>query len=227
LTRAELRTLVYELVGRPSTYARLSATQVDAYVAEGMMRFAQETLTPALIDFVSVSLTSGTPTYTVSGSPLRILSIQVSGVPLTPTTLQRLYVAVPGFQSASNAAPTHWMTMGRDGSTGSSVVRLYPTPGSSLTASVAVLKKPAALPSSGSILEWDELEQQAFAYFAAWRHFQNKQEQDKDGFAKMMLDNYQSLESQYRRYNSLESFQSQDALQQGAWRSTPPAPQGG
>lgn len=226
MTRAELRTLVYELVGRPSTYARLSTTQIDAYVAEGMMRFAQETLTPALIDFVSVALSSGTPTYTVSGSPLRLLSIQVSGAPLIPTTLQRLYVAAPAFQSALNAAPTHWMSMGRDGSTGSSVVRLYPTPNASLTASVAVLKKPAALPSSGSILEWDDLEQQAFAYFAAWRHFQNKTEQDQSGFAKTMMENYSQLESQYRRYNSLESFNSQDALQQSAWRS-PPQPQGG
>jgi len=227
LTRTELRTLVYELTGRPSTYARLTTTQIDAYVAEGMMRFAQETLAPALIDFVTVSTASGTPIYTVTGSPLRILSIQIGGTLLTPTTLQRLYAAYPAFQSASNATPTHWMLMGRDGTSGSSVVRLYPTPNATLSASIAVLKKPAALPSSGSILEWDELEQQAFAYFAAWRHFQNKSEQDKDGFSKMMMDNYQNLESQYRRYNSLGSFESQDALQQTTWRSAPPPQQGG
>ena len=225
MTRAELRALVYELTGRPSTYARLSTSQIDSYAMEGMMRFAQETLPPSLIDFVSLSLSNGTATYTVSGSPLRILSIQVSGTPLIPTTLQRLYVEAPGFQSASNAAPTHWMPMGRDGSTGSSVVRLYPTPSSSLTASVAVLKKPAALPASGSILEWDELEQQAFAYFAAWRHFQNKTEQDQGSFGKMMMENYKELESNYRRYNSTGSFDSQDALSQNLWRTTPPAPQ--
>lgn len=219
MTRAELRTLVYELTGRPSTYPRLTTTQIDAYVAEGMMRFAQETLSPALIDFVSVSLTTGVATYTVSGSPLRILSIQVGGTPLTQTTLQRLYVEDPGFQSASNAAPREWMTIGRDGSTGSSKVRLYPAPSADSTASVAVLKKPAALPSSGAILEWDDLELQAFAYFAAWRHFQNKTEADQGEFSAKMMANYEKLESQYRRYNSLGSFDSQDAISQAGWRS--------
>jgi len=221
VTRAELRTLVYELTGRPSSYPRLSTTQIDAYVASGMMRFAQETLPPALIDFVSLSLVNGTDTYTVSGLPLRILSIQIGGVPLTVTTLQRLYVEVPGFQSASNATPTHWMQMGKDGTTGSSRVRFYPTPNTSLTASVAVLKKPAALPSSGSIVEWDELEQEAFAYFAAWRHFQNKTEADQGGFGQAMMANFDKLVNDYRRYNSLESYVSQESTSQAAWRTQP------
>lgn len=221
MTRAELRALVYELTGRPSSYPRLTTTQIDAYLASGAMRFAQETLPPALVDFVSLSLTSGTATYTVSGSPLRILSIQIGGVPLTPTTLQRLYVEVPGFQSASNATPTHWLQMGRDASTGSSKVTFYPTPNASLTASVAVLKKPAAIPSSGSIVEWDDLEQEAFAYFAAWRHFQNKTEVDQGGFGKMMMENFERLVGEYRRYNSLDSFVGQESTSQAAWRTQP------
>jgi hypothetical protein len=224
VTRAELRTLVYELVGRPSTYARLTTTQIDAYVAEGMMRFAQETLPPSLVDFVTVALASGTASYAITGSPLRILSVAVSGVPLTPTTLQRLYVTYPAFQSASNATPTHWMAMLRDAS-GNPKLTFYPTPDATVNASVAVLKKPAALPSSGSILEWDDLEQHAFAYFAAWRHFQNKTEQDQDDFAAKMLANYKDIEGNYRRYNSLDSFVTQESLSQAIGRT--PMQQGG
>lgn len=219
MTRAELRAQVYELTGRPSDYTRLTTTQIDEYVNEGAQRMAQETLPPSLVDFVSFNTANGTSTYAVTGSPLRVVSLQVGGNILTPITLQRLYVQVPGFQSASNGTPTHWISLGRDGTTGSTSVRLYPTPSSTLSVSAAVLKKPAAMPTSGEILEWDELEQFGLAYYAAWRHLQNKTEVDGDDHAGKMMANFMAIVDMYRRINSVDSYNSQEAGAQTGWRT--------
>lgn len=221
MTSAELRTQVYELTGRPSNYARLTSAQIDQYVNEGMMRLAQETLPPALLSFVTVTTANGTAVYEVAGSPLRVVSMQVGGNILTPATLQRLYVQAPGFQSASNGTPTHWINMGRDGTSGSTKVRLYPVPSSILSVSCVVLQKPAALPGSGQILEWDELEQYALAAYAAWRHFQNKTEVDGDDHAGKLMGNFQTIVDSYRRNNSADSYNSQEAGVQAGWRTQP------
>jgi len=224
MTRAELRTQVYELTGRPSTYARLSTTQIDEYINEGMMRLAQETLPPSLIDFVTIATANGTSVYEVTGNPLRITSIVYGGVVLEPTTLQRLYAAVPGWQSASTGTPTHWLPLGR-GATGYLQYKLYPTPSAVANATVGVLKKPGALPTSGEILEWDELEQYALAYYGAWRHLQCKTEADQDGHADKMLANFNAIVDMYRRNNSVDSVNSQTAGYETGWRTS--APQGG
>lgn len=217
MTRAELRTQVYELTGRPSTYARLSTTQIDEYVNEGMIRLAQETLPPALLDILSINTANNTANYETTGNPLRIVSIAVGGNVLEATTLQRLYASVPGWQSASTGTPTHWMNYGR-GATGYLQYKLWPTPSSTAAASVVVLKTPAAMPSSGEILEWDELCQYGLAYFAAWRHLQNKTEVDSDGHAEKMLQNFNTIVDMYRRINGVESFNSQESQLQTVWR---------
>lgn len=219
MTRAELRTMVYELTGRPSDYARLSTTQIDDYAYSGAVRLAQETLPASLLDFVTVTTANGTSTYKVTGNPLRVVSAQVGGVVLTPITIQRLYTARPDWQSTSNGTPTHWLSLGRDGVDGSPNIRLWPTPGSVLSVSVMVLKKPATLPSSGEILEWDRIEQEALAYYAAYRHLSNKAETDQDGTKDAMLKAFQDIVDMYRRLNGVDSFNSQEAGVQTGWRT--------
>lgn len=219
MTRAELRTLVYDLTGRPTTYSRLTTTQIDEYLNEAAMRFAQETLPPSLLDTVSFNTVNGTHTYEVTGIPLRVVSVALAAAPLTQTTLQRLAVSYPAWSSAASGTPTHWFPIGRDGTTGSTKVRLWPTPGSTLAATATVLKKPAALPSSGEILEWDELECYGFAYFAAWRHLSCKTEVDEDGAKDTFRQNFDAMLEQYRRINGVESYQSQEAGVQSGWRA--------
>jgi len=210
---------VRELTGRASDYPRLTDPQIDNYVTEGMLKFAQETLPPALLSIVDVSVSTGTSAYVVSGAPLRIVSVSLNDSPLAPTTLVRLMVEAPGWQSASNGTPKQWFQMGK--TSGNPGFRVYPPPSAGGTAKALVLLTPDALPSSGDIAQWDELEQQAFAYYAAWRHFQNKTEVDQANHGDKMMANYQRLEDLYRRTNSVDSFISQSAQSEAAWRTQP------
>lgn len=219
MTRAELRLQVRELTGRPPDYTRLTDAQIDAYVNEGMLKFAQETLPPALLSIVDVAVSSGTSAYVVSGAPLRVVSIALNDIPLAATTLPRLMVEAPAWQSAANGVPAQWFQMGK--TAGNPGVRLYPPPNASGTAKALVLLTPDAMPSSGDIAQWDELEQEAFAYYAAWRHLQNKTEVDQAQHSDKMMANYQRLEDLYRRINSVDSYASQTSQSEAAWRTQP------
>ena len=180
---------------------------------------AQESLPPSLVDFVTVNTSSGTASYEVGTTPLRILSVQIGGAVLIPTTLQRLYVSHPAWQSASNATPTHWIAMGVGAVTGNPKITLWPTPNATLAASVGVLKKPAALPSSGEILEWSDLEALGLAYYSAWRHLSLKTEVDQEGVRDLFKQNFDAIVERQRRLNSVESFNSQESGVQMGWRS--------
>lgn len=205
MTTAELRTLVYDLTGRPSTYARLTSAQVDSYVREGMFDLAVQTFTPSLLDVSTFSTVNGTSTYSLAGNPLRVASMSLGGLTLKDTNISRLIVESPGFNSASTGSPTHWFLIGR-GTSGESKVRLWPTPNATLTVTVVSLRAPAALPGSGQILEWDEFEQYALAYYAAWRHLSCKTEIDGDQSRNEYLSRYSTMADTIRRGYSLNSF---------------------
>lgn len=220
MTSAELRTAVRDLTGRPASYARLTDAQIDAYVAEGATRFAQETLPPGLLDSVSINTSNGVSTYEVSGNPLRVVSAFISGEPLVLITSQRLFVSHPAWPGAASATPTHFFLVGRDATSGNPKLRLWPTPNATMAMTVTVLKKPSALPGSGEILEWDLLEQNAFADFDAHKHLSLKTEVDQDNARDVFKARFDSTVDLYRRINDVDSYHSQKAGTESGWRTT-------
>lgn len=210
MTRAQLRTAVRELAGRPASYARLSDDQIDAYAVEGMTRLAEETLPPSLVDTVTITTANGTASYAVGTTPLRIILLVLSGNVLDQVTTRAIYSTIPTWESASVGTPTHWWRQGIDAS-GNPKVTLYPCPGSTMSIKAVVLKRPAVLPSSGEILEWTLLEQQAIANYAAWRHLRCKTEADGSNHAELLMADFNAIRDLYARINGVDSYASDES----------------
>lgn len=72
----------------------------------------------------------------------------------------------------------------------------------------------------GEILEWDLLEQNAFADFAAHKHLSLKTEVDQDNARDVFKARFDSTVDLYRRINDVDSYHSQKAGTESGWRTT-------
>lgn len=170
MTPAELRQAVRDLLVLPQSYSRLTEQQIDSFLNEAFVVLAERTVSPRIVSTVDLTTASGTSQYAVTGAPLRLLSVTINGVVLTPTTRQALESTNPAWQSESGT-PARYFVEGADAN-GAIYIRLHPTPNATLTARVAFLSKPASVATYGDaeVGAWSPTAQHAAVYYAAWRH---------------------------------------------------------
>lgn len=170
MTPSELRQAVRDLLSLPVNYPRLTDALIDSFLNEAFVLLAERAVPARVVSSVNLVLASGTSQYAVTGAPLRVMGVNISGAALTPTTLQALEQTNPGWQSESGT-PQRYFVEGAD-SFGAIYIRLHPTPSSAGSARVSILSKPAHVATFGDseVSTWSPLAQHAAVYYAAWRH---------------------------------------------------------
>lgn len=141
-TLTRLRIQVAAVIGTDVTSGSDDETLVTEWINEGMEQFMLDT--GCVAKWATMSLTSGTHTYTLPTGAMAIHEVQNEqggdSYRLERVTLQELVE----LRRRDGAAPARWYAV-----VGSNMLSLYPTPGSGETLTVWYVPRPTAM-STGS-----------------------------------------------------------------------------
>lgn len=174
MTGDSLRSTVRDLVGvgDATAYPRLTDANINAYVNRAMHQLAVKAEPLALQATYTQSIAAADSTYELNAVALRIMSVNVSGVPLKPISFAELDQQYPGWSVSGNTTPSHYVIEGVN-SSGYMKLKLWPTPPAAISSGLEVrfLAAPTSLTTitTGVLTEWPEYVCDGFACFAAWR----------------------------------------------------------
>lgn len=176
MTGTALRALVRGLVGVPSSYPRLTDSDIDAYVDELMHELAWDGEPLSLQDSDLIDIVAGTSVYTCTKKFLWLDTVNAFDVNLEPISYADLQRVSPNWQSQGRGTPQYYVIDGSDAS-GFFKIRLWPTPATSGDDALNPrgIVEPTSMTTigSGSLTQWPSLMGHKFAKGAAYRALQN------------------------------------------------------